>query len=263
MIILVRGAGDIASAVIVRLFKAGFPVLALETAKPTVIRRTVSLADAVYEKEAVVEGVRAVLSHSINEALSLMKDHVVPVLVDENMECLDALKPSVIVDAIMAKRNTGFKKEMAELTIALGPGFTAGVDADYVIETKRGHNLGRIIEKGRAEENTNIPGSIEGFTFERVIHSPSDGVNVNLKKIGDIVKKGDVIMTVGQTEVKSKLDGMLRGLIRDKSMLFKGEKIADVDPRGEKAEYLTISDKARCISGSVLELVCAFFLREI
>ena len=257
--IIVRGAGDLATAVIIRLKRAGYNVLALETERPSVIRRTVSLAEAVYDKEAVVEGEKAVLIDSIPEVFQSFDSGLIPILIDENGSSIEALKPTVVVDAIIAKRNLGTKIDDAPLTIALGPGFTAGCDVDVVIETKRGHSLARIIREGSAIENTGVPGIIEGYGKERVIHSPADGVIRNMRKIGDIVKKDDIIAYVGPTPVMASIDGMLRGLIRTGYECHKGLKIADIDPRGDKAEYTTMSDKARSISGSVLEVVDSFF----
>ena len=192
-----------------------------------------------------------------------------PVLVDPEGTCIASLQPKVIVDAILAKRNLGTNRKMAPLTIALGPGFTAGEDVDVVIETKRGHNLGRVIREGCAYPNTGIPGIIGGYGAERVIHAPAAGILKNKSKIGDIVEKDQVIAIIEeigstegknektQVEVTATLSGLLRGLIRDNYSVTKGFKIADIDPRKEElANCFTISDKARCIAGSVLEVIC-------
>ena len=261
-LIVVRGAGDLATAVIIRLKRAGYNVLSLETECPSVIRRTVSLAEAVYDKEAVVEGERAVLVSDISEIFHAFDDGLIPVIVDESGFSIGKLKPTVVVDAILAKRNLGTRIDDAPLTIALGPGFIAGVDVDVVIETKRGHSLGRIIKEGSAIANTGIPGLIEGYGKERVIHSPCDGVLRAERRIGDIVKRGEVIAFVGPSPVYASIDGMLRGLIREGYECKKGFKIADIDPRGEKAEYLSMSDKARAIAGAVLEVVDSYFASE-
>ena len=257
--IIVRGAGDLATAVIIRLKRAGYNVLALETGRPSVIRRTVSLAEAVYEGRAAVEGQEAVLIDSISSVFPSFDEGLIPILIDEKGDSIKVLRPTVVVDAIIAKRNLGTGIDDAPLTIALGPGFTAGVDVDVVIETKRGHALGRIIKSGSAIENTGVPGLIEGYGRERVIHSPSDGAIRNVRKIGDIVEKDEIIAYVGDVAVKAGIGGMLRGLIRDGYECTKGLKIADIDPRGERAEYRTMSDKARSISGAVLEVVDSFF----
>lgn len=257
--IIVRGAGDLATAVIIRLKRAGYNVLALETGRPSVIRRTVSLAEAVYEGRAAVEGQEAVLIDSISSVFPSFDEGLIPILIDEKGDSIKVLRPTVVVDAIIAKRNLGTGIDDAPLTIALGPGFTAGVDVDVVIETKRGHALGRIIKSGSAIENTGVPGLIEGYGRERVIHSPSDGAVRNVRKIGDVVEKDEIIAYVGDVAVKAGIGGMLRGLIRDGYECTKGLKIADIDPRGERAEYRTMSDKARSISGAVLEVVDSFF----
>ena len=261
--IIVRGAGDLATAVIIRLKRAGYNVLALECATPSVIRRTVSLAEAVYDGETTVEGVKAILIDYAEMAFAAFDDGMIPVLIDEDASYIGLLKPTVVVDAIIAKKNLGTHISDAPLTIALGPGFTAPSDVDVVIETKRGHDLARIIREGSAYPNTGIPGEIEGISKDRVIHSPADGIIENKRVIGDIVEKGDVIAYVGECAVRASISGMLRGLIRDGYSCKKGLKIADIDPRGERADYLTISDKARNISGSVLEVVDQFFSSSI
>ena len=256
-IVVVRGAGDLASGVILRLMRAGYKVVALETDKPTSIRRTVSFSEAVYDGRCRVEDVEGVLVKSESEAFDEIRKGNLPVMVDPWMK--SSFEPFCIIDAIIAKRNLGTGIDDAPLTIALGPGFTAGVDVDVVIETKRGHALGRIIKSGSAIENTGVPGLIEGYGRERVIHSPSDGAIRNVRKIGDVVEKDEIIAYVGDVAVKAGIGGMLRGLIRDGYECTKGLKIADIDPRGERAEYRTMSDKARSISGAVLEVVDSFF----
>ena len=181
-------------------------------------------------------------------------------LVDPSGEAITKLEPLAVVDAILAKRNLGTSKDMAPITVALGPGFTAGEDTDAVIETKRGHNLGRVIWKGSAAPNTGVPGLIGGYGKERVMHSPAKGVLRNVKKITDTVTKGDVIALIeteeGNVPVEATLDGILRGLIRDGYPVTKGFKVADIDPRvKEYNNCFTISDKARCIAGGVLEAI--------
>ena len=270
-LIIVRGAGDLATGTIHRLKKSGFRLLVLETDHPAAIRRQVALSEAVYSKSACVEGVEAVRVEDEKQMLDAWKNEKVPVLVDPKGESIASMQPKVVVDAILAKRNLGTNKNMAPLTIALGPGFIAGVDVDVVIETKRGHNLGRVIREGSAYPNTGIPGVIGGYGAERVIHAPADGILKNKSKIGDIVEKGQVIAVVieesdkenenftdiKKTEVTATIDGLLRGLIRDNYPVTKGFKIADIDPRKEElANCFTISDKARCIAGSVLEVIC-------
>ena len=260
--IIVRGAGDISTGTIHRLFRAGFPVLALEAEHPSAIRRQVAFSEAVYDGTATVEDVTAVRITEAEEAAAVLRQGYVPVLVDPAGESIRKMKPDVVVDAILAKKNLGTTMEMAALTIALGPGFEAGKDVHYVIETMRGHNLGRIIASGRAVSNTGVPGIIAGYGAERVIHSPAAGIFRPCRKIADEVHAKETIGTVEadneEVPVQTNIPGILRGIIRDGYPVTKGFKLADVDPRlDEKRNCFTISDKARCIAGSVLELVTA------
>lgn len=266
-LIIVRGGGDLATGTIHKLWSAGFFVVVLETQYPAAIRRQVSLCEAVYGGETSVEDMTGVLAFDEDEVFSVLEEGKVPVVVDPEGKFIAKWKPEVVVDGILAKRNLGTYKEMAPLTIALGPGFCAGKDVDVVIETKRGHNLGRVIREGEAYPNTGIPGNIGGYTSERVIHSEKRGILKNKKNIGDIVKKGEVIAVIEgegeETLVRATIDGILRGLIRDGFPVTEGFKIADIDPRKEELENcFTISDKARCIGGSVLEVVCRYFLEK-
>lgn len=272
-LIVVRGAGDLATGTIHRLKKAGFRLLVLEAEHPAAIRRQVALSEAVYAGSARVEDVEAVrmdveLAEKKNrkkllepEMERIWKKDGVPVLVDPAGLSIAALRPAVVVDAILAKKNLGTTKEMAPLVIALGPGFTAGEDVDVVIETKRGHNLGLVIRSGSAVPNTGIPGIIGGYGKERVMHAQAEGILRNAASIGDIVEAGAVIAEIetenGMVPVEASLSGLLRGLIRDGYPVTKGFKIADIDPRKEELQNcFTISDKARCIAGSVLEVIC-------
>lgn len=272
-LIVVRGAGDLATGTIHRLKKAGFRLLVLEAEHPAAIRRQVALSEAVYAGSARVEDVEAVrmdvdLAEKKNrkelleqEMERIWKKDGVPVLVDPAGLSIAALRPAVVVDAILAKKNLGTTKEMAPLVIALGPGFTAGEDVDIVIETKRGHNLGRVIRSGSAVPNTGIPGIIGGYGKERVMHAQAEGILRNVASIGDIVEARAVIAEIetenGTVPVEASLSGLLRGLIRDGYPVTKGFKIADIDPRKEELQNcFTISDKARCIAGSVLEVIC-------
>ena len=272
-LIVVRGAGDLATGTIHRLKKAGFRLLVLEAEHPAAIRRQVALSEAVYAGSARVEDVEAVrmdvdLAEKKNrkelleqEMERIWKKDGVPVLVDPAGLSIAALRPAVVVDAILAKKNLGTTKEMAPLVIALGPGFTGGEDVDVVIETKRGHNLGRVIRSGSAVPNTGIPGIIGGYGKERVMHAQAEGILRNAASIGDIVEARAVIAEIetekGTVPVEASLSGLLRGLIRDGYPVTKGFKIADIDPRKEELQNcFTISDKARCIAGSVLEVIC-------
>ncbi len=255
-IIVVRGGGDIASGAIQKLYRSGFKVLVLETETPSAIRRKVAFCEAVYEKEIEIEGIKARLVANDEEIQDCWDSDIVPVMIDSRGKVIERLKPLAVVDGILAKQNFGTKRSMAPITVALGPGFSAPEDVDIVIETMRGHNLGRIIEEGRASENTGVPGIIAGFGIERVIYSDYSGVITNIEKIGNVVEKGDVIAVVGDNEIYASISGVLRGIIRDGYKVKKGLKIADIDPRiSEKDNCFTISDKARNIGGAVLESI--------
>lgn len=255
-IVIVRGGGDIASGAIQKLYRSGFKVLVLETETPSAIRRKVAFCEAVYEKEIEIEGIKARLVANDEEIKDCWDSDILPVMIDSRGKVIERLKPLAVVDGILAKQNFGTKRSMAPITIALGPGFSAPEDVDIVIETMRGHNLGRIIEEGRASENTGVPGIIAGFGIERVIYSDYSGVITNIEKIGNVVEKGDVIAVVGDNEIYASISGVLRGIIRDGYKVKKGLKIADIDPRiSEKDNCFTISDKARNIGGAVLESI--------
>lgn len=319
---IVRGGGDLASGTIHRLVRCGFPVIVLETPRPSAIRRQVAFCEAVYDGKTSIEGVSCLLASSLPQALKIAGDGQAALLVDPDCQVLQKLRPWALIDAILAKKNLGTSRAMADKTIALGPGFTAGEDVDLVIETKRGHNLGRIITEGSAAPNTGIPGMIAGYSRERVIHAPARGIIHPLVSIGDLVEKGQLLawiipadassatrageaslsgmpqgrvprdevpqdetswdqMPAGEVPrdeahgsscmkdaalssrgsfpaqgvpVYATLTGLLRGMIRDGYPVAKGFKIADIDPRQEEYKNcFTISDKARCIAGSVLE----------
>ena len=257
--IIVRGAGDLATGTIYELHKAGYRVLALECARPTAIRREVAFSEAVYDGVKEVEGVTARKITSVEEVATVWEKGEIPVLIDAEGKSIEALRPLAVADLILAKKNLGTTRDMAPITIALGPGFTAGEDVDVVIETMRGHRLGRIIKEGSAIPNTGIPGVIKGFGKERVIHSPAKGILRNICHITDMVSKGQLLAKIETPEgtivdVAASMDGLLRGLIRDGYPVTKGFKIADIDPRAEEYDNcFTISDKARCIAGGVLE----------
>lgn len=311
LLIICRGAGDLATGIIHRLHRAGHRVIALETDYPAAIRRQVSFCEAVYDGSAAVEGVTARLVPALNDAKNdteiateadaetdaetyswlndtpaahtasekwdrsaieaVLEAGKVPLLIDPKGESIALLKPDVVVDAIIAKKNLGTTINMAPLVIGVGPGFTAGNDVHLVIESMRGHNLARIITDGMAQPNTGVPGNIAGFTSERVIHAPAAGYIHDVRKIGDIVQKGDEIARIYPDKgsydnalseyvpVNATITGIIRGLIREEYHFKKGFKIADIDPReSELTNCFTISDKARSIAGSVLEAVSAF-----
>ena len=259
-LVIVRGGGDIATGTIYKLYECGFKVLILETANPSAIRRNVAFSEAVYNGTQTVEGLTCTLAKTLEEAVSLLEEGKLAMLIDPVGECIGQLRPMAVVDGILAKKNLGTHKTMAPITVALGPGFTAGEDVDAVIETMRGHSLGRVIYEGEAIRNTGIPGVIAGFSKERVLHSPAAGVMRNVKKITDTVGKGETIALIetkeGDIPVVATIDGLLRGLIRDGYPVTKGFKIADIDPRLQEYENcFTISDKARCIAGGVVEAI--------
>lgn len=252
--VIVRGGGDIASGTIQKLYRSGFNVLVLEIEKPTAIRRNVAFSDAIYNGEATVEGIKAIRAYNLNDINNAFKNKYIPIVVDAKGDFINKIKPFAVVDAILAKKNLGTNKNMAPITIALGPGFEAGVDVDVVIETMRGHNLGRLIFDGYAMPNTGVPGEIAGYSKERVIYSEANGIIKNLKSIGDIVKKDEVLALIDSHKVLAPIDGLLRGLIKDGTMVEIGLKIGDIDPRLKEIDnYTTISDKARNIGGGVLE----------
>ena len=273
ILIICRGGGDLATGIVHRLFRAGFPVLVLETDRPAAIRRQVSFSEAVYDGTATVEGVTAERSASADRASvnHVLEEGRVPLLVDPEGSSIPLLKPDIVVDAMIAKKNLGTAKEMAPLVIGVGPGFTAGEDVDLVVESMRGHNLARIFTTGSALPNTGIPGNIGGFTKERVLHAEAAGYMKNIRQIGDIVEKGEEIARIYEkmtedgtfsgsyVSVEASISGIIRGLIREGYHFQKGFKIADIDPReSELANCFTISDKARSIGGSVLEAVCGY-----
>lgn len=255
-LIIVRGGGDIASGTIHKLHRCGFKVVILEVDKPSSIRRAVCFSEAIYEGKVKIENIVCEKANNIDEVYEILENNHIPVIIDPSGIYIDRLDPLAVVDAILAKKNLGTNKKMAPITIGLGPGFYANKDVDIVIETMRGHNLGRLIEDGFAIENTGIPGEIKGVSKERVIYSPCSGKIKNIKQIGDIVKKDEVIAIIEDIEIKATIDGILRGIIRDGSIIKNKLKIADIDPRIEELDntYI-ISDKARAIAGGVLEAI--------
>lgn len=263
-LIVVRGAGDIASGAIYALYKAGFPVIILDIANPSSIRRKVAFCEAVFDGKCTLEGVTCTLAKSVQEASDLALNGELPLLIDAEGKSIEELKPKILVDAILAKRNLGTKRSMADFVIGLGPGFTAGNgenDLHCVVETMRGHNLGRLIYNGAPLPNTGVPGVIAGVAEERVIHAPTSGKINLLHDIGDIVEKGEVLATIGEEKipVPATISGVLRGIIRNEYPVTKGLKIADIDPRREQQKNCyTISDKSRSIGGSVLTAVMTY-----
>lgn len=233
-LIIVRGGGDLATGTIYKLKKGGFPVLILEAARPSAIRRNVAFCEAVYQGAQTVEDMTCHLAESPEQAEQFLREGKLTILVDPLGETISKLQPLAVVDGILAKKNLGTHREMAPITVALGPGFTAGEDVDAVVETKRGHNLGRVFWQGSAAPNTGIPGNIGGYDKERVIYCPAKGILRNVKSITDRVTKGEIIAVVeteqGSIPVEATLDGILRGLIRDGYPVTAGFKMADIDP---------------------------------
>ena len=259
--VLIRGGGDLATGVAWRLHNCGFRVIATETEMPLAVRRKVSFCEAVYEGAITVEGVEARLIKKADEAKAMWDQGFVPVLVDPESRSRDQLAPDVLVDAIMAKKNTGTSIRDAPLVIALGPGFVAGKDAHFVVETKRGHYLGRLITRGSAAPDSGIPGEVMGISRDRVLRAPATGIFQSTKDIGDKVSKGDTVGYVEGTAVKSAIDGVIRGLIHPGVHVTKGLKIGDVDPRGNVEHCFTISEKSLAIAGGVLEGILRIYGR--
>jgi xanthine dehydrogenase accessory factor len=230
-----------------------------ETWNPQAVRREVAFSEAIFDSEKEVEGITAKRVQSADHIPGVWKEGKVPILIDPDAKVKDFLKPDVLIDATLAKKNLGTKITDALLVIGLGPGFHAGRDVHLVIETNRGHNLGRIIKEGEAEPNTGVPGSIAGYTEERVIRAPKAGNFKALKKIGDGVRANEKVGVVGNGAVRSRIAGVIRGLLRDGIEVWKGMKLGDVDPRGIKAHCYSISDKARTISGGVLQAILEHF----
>lgn len=253
MLTVIRGAGDIATGIALRLWRAGIRVVMTDLPQPTAIRRTVAFSEAVVHGEAAVEGVTARRADSPAQALELLKSGVVPVLADPEGSCVPALRPGAVVDAILAKRNLGTRMDMAPVVVAVGPGFTAGEDCHAVVETMRGHYLGRVLYNGAALPNTNIPGLIGGYAGERVLRAPADGVFQGARQIGDLVRAGDTAGYVNGVPMLCTIDGVLRGLMADGVPVKKGLKSGDVDPRCAPEHCLCASDKALAVGGGVLE----------
>lgn len=254
-LVLIRGAGDLATGVAHRLWRAGFKVVMLELPQPLVVRRTVSFAAAVYEGVIEVEAVRAELCPSHDQVAILLKRRVVPVLVDPVGDTIEILKPAVLVDAIMAKINTGTGISSAGFVIGLGPGFTAGKDVHAVVETKRGHSLGRVLYEGSATADTGEPAMINGHGSDRLLRAPEAGNFYALKAIGELVKRGEQVAHIDNNPIIASIDGMIRGMLYPGLKVVKGLKVGDIDPRGNEIDFKTISDKARSIGGGVLEAI--------
>ena len=259
-IAVVKGAGDLGTGVAYRLWRCGFRVICTDLQQPLVIRRTVAFASAIYDGRITVEGVQCERVVYADEAIYLWQRNTLPVVVDPVGRVIESLQPEIVVDAILAKRNTGTTITTAACVVALGPGFVAGQDCHAVVETNRGHDLGRVIWQGGAEPNTDLPGKVGGEDSKRVVRAPRDGTFYGRKAIGDLVKAGEVIAQVSDEPVQATINGVLRGLIHDRLPVRQGLKIADIDPRNEPRYCFSISDKALAIAGGVLEAV--FTMRD-
>lgn len=258
--IAIKGAGEMASGVAVRLHRAGLrSILMLETEQPLAVRRAVSFCEAVHDGTQTVENIRARRIDGFDRLADAWDAGEIAVAVDPEWKLVERLAPDVVVDAVVAKRNLGTRIDEAALVVALGPGFEAGKDVHAVVETNRGHDLGRIIEHGFAQANTGIPGDIGGYTVERVLRAPVAGVVEPRRKIGDMAAAGDIVCLVGGVPVASAVAGVVRGCIRPGIVVGKGTKIGDVDPRGARENCFTVSEKARALGGAVLEAICARF----
>lgn len=255
MKVLIKGAGDLASGIALRLHRCGFLVVMTEIAVPTTVRRTVAFSPAVYGLTAMVEDVEGVKCHSQEDVDAALGQGKIPVLVDEEAAFCREWKPDVLVDAILAKRNLGTGITDAPTVIGVGPGFTAGQDCHVVVETKRGHYLGRCIYEGSAIPNTGVPGLIGGYGLERLIRAAGDGVFRGVAAIGDSVKAGDVVAYAGEVPILAQIDGIVRGMLQDGVLVCSGMKAGDIDPRCELNHCFTVSDKATAIGGGVLEAI--------
>lgn len=257
MRVLIRGAGDIASGIGWRLYQSGFQVAMTDLEHPTAVRWKAAFCQAMWSGSCQVEGVSARRCDNVGEAVLAFGVGEIPVLPDPEFRAAELLRPEVVVDAILAKRNLGTRVTDAPLVIGVGPGFTAGTDCHCVIETMRGHTLGRCIYSGSALPNTGVPGSIGGYTTQRVLRTPCGGVFEPVKEIGDPVRAGETVALVADQPVTAEIDGMLRGLLPKGTRVPEaGFKAGDVDPRAEKQNCFTISDKALAIGGGVLEAIC-------
>ena len=251
-LVIVKGGGDLATGIAHRLFRCGFDIVITEIEQPTVIRRSVAFANAIFDGKTVVEEVTAVKSNA-GDIDGNRAAGVIPVVIDPSCKIALQEKPWAIVDAILAKHNTGTKLTDASMVIGVGPGFHAGVDVHRVVETMRGHDLGRVITNGMAKPNTGVPGEIGGYSTERLVLAPQSGIFSATKKIGDIVTAGEVLGFVDGAPVIAVIAGVLRGMLHDGLKVTQNMKIGDVDPRAEVSNCWTISDKARAIGGGVLE----------
>lgn len=260
LVVLIRGAGEMASGVVHRLHRSHFKICMTEIPEPLAVRREVAFSEAIYDGKKEVEGVRARLISRPEEIEAAWKSDEIPILIDPDAKkTRQFLEPNILIDAILAKKNLGTKISDAALVIGLGPGFTAGKDVHLVVETNRGHDLGRVILKGSAEADTGVPGEIGGYTIERLLRTMKKGIFHPQKSIGERVNKGAVVAVSDDFPVIAKISGIVRGLLRDGVEVKKGMKVGDIDPRGKRELCFTISEKARAIGGGVLEGILYWF----
>ncbi|MEE8332013.1 MAG: selenium-dependent molybdenum cofactor biosynthesis protein YqeB [Acidimicrobiia bacterium] len=259
-LVVIRGGGDLASGVTYKLHAAGFPAIVLELDQPLAIRRTVAFASAVADGKSTIEGVEAVRVDAPGDAVPIAQSGTVAVLVSPTIPKL-SVSPAVVVDARMAKRNLDTSIDQAPLVVALGPGFTAGLDCHAVVETMRGHRLGRVIWEGSAAPDTGVPGTVGSASSERIVRAPMAGpVGWNVA-IGDLVDEGQTVGRVGTADVVAPLDGVVRGLITPGFSVDVGMKIGDIDPRADRTACFEVSDKSRLVGGGVLEAVLTWLNR--
>jgi xanthine dehydrogenase accessory factor len=265
MLVALKGAGDLATGVIHRLSRAGFAVMATELPQPRVLRRSVAFAEAVALGEMTVEGVTACRASSLDEIQAALARGLVPLVVDPKGTMLRQMQPRVLVEATLSKYNSGITMDDAPIVIALGPGYEAGKDVHAVIETNRGHNLGRVYLQGCAEPNTGVPGMIGGYGIERILRAPCAGTLYGLRQIGDQVQEGEAVAVVNADDssmpITAAISGILRGLVRDGLPVSRGMKVGDIDPRAVREHCFTISDKSRAVGGGVLEAIM-YLLRQ-
>jgi xanthine dehydrogenase accessory factor len=253
--ILIKGAGDLASGVACVLHRAGFPVIMTEIEQPTCVRRKVSFAEAVYEKEITVEGVQGIRTDHLQQAMDIIEQGKIAVMVDSQGYTLKKIHPYVFIEATLSKKYTGTSKKDADIVIALGPGFEAGKDVHAVVETQRGRELGKVILSGYATPNTGIPGNVMGFTSERVLRAPAQGKFCSILDIGDLVEAGQIIGYVDQYPVTPVIGGVIRGLLRSGLFVPLGMKLGDIHPEPNKDVCTKVTDKAWTVGEGVLQAI--------
>jgi xanthine dehydrogenase accessory factor len=254
-LVVIRGGGDLASGVILRLARAGIWVVVTELPQPLAVRRSVSFAQTVYSQKVVIEGVKAQLTLSLDNLPGLFQSGIIPVLIDPQANCLEALRPMVVVDARMRKRPPELTYPADWFSIGLGPGFVVGENCDAAVETKRGHFLGRVYWHGSPEPDTGTPESVKDREGERVIRSPETGQLEILVDIGDRVVQGSPLARVGKATVYAQFSGIIRGMMMGGLSVYEGMKIGDLDPRNDPKYCKLVSDKALAVGGGVMEAI--------